>query len=76
MKSVEETLKERGITPETKFHNYNYLYKTVVEIIQERDKQIATYCNEKISSPNVNGFSKSAFLEIKQMLRNDINSAL
>jgi len=31
----EEILKKKGITPKTKFHNYDYLYKSVLEAMEE-----------------------------------------
>jgi hypothetical protein len=39
MKSAEDLLKEKGITERSKFHNYNYLYKTFVEIINKLQKE-------------------------------------
>ena len=33
--SAEEILNEYHITPETKNHNYDYLYKTMVKLIED-----------------------------------------
>lgn len=35
MKTAEEILKERGITVETKFHNYEYLYHNIVKCMEK-----------------------------------------
>lgn len=35
MKTAEDILKEKGITKNTKYHNYDYLYKTFVDIINK-----------------------------------------
>jgi len=40
MKTIEERLKSKGITEKTKFHNYDYLYKSIVEIMQEYEKEL------------------------------------
>lgn len=40
MKSIEEKLKSKGITEKSKFHNYDYLYKSVVEIMKEYEEEL------------------------------------
>lgn len=39
IKSPEEILKENGITRLTKYHNYDYLYKKVVESVKKYHDQ-------------------------------------
>ena len=39
MKTAEELLKEKRITPETAHHNYAYLYRAVCEVIGEAQKE-------------------------------------
>ena len=39
MKTAEELLKEKRITPETVHHNYAYLYRVVCEVIGEAQKE-------------------------------------
>ena len=39
MKTAEELLKEKGITPETIHHNYAYVYRVVCEVIGEAQKE-------------------------------------
>jgi hypothetical protein len=39
MKTAEDLLKEKNITEKSKFHSYNYLYKTFVEIINKVQKE-------------------------------------
>lgn len=38
MKTVEEILKEKNITPETMHHNYDYLYRSVSDVIEQAQK--------------------------------------
>lgn len=38
-KTIEERLKEKHILPTTRFHNYEYLYKSIVEIMQQYEKE-------------------------------------
>ena len=38
MSKIEEILKNKGITPTTKFHNYEYLYKAIQESMIEFGK--------------------------------------
>ena len=38
--TAEEKLKSKGITPLTKHHNYDYLYCSVVDLLQEQAKEI------------------------------------
>ena len=33
--NIEETLAKKGIKPDTKYHNYDYLYNTFLEIGKE-----------------------------------------
>jgi sulfur transfer complex TusBCD TusB component (DsrH family) len=40
MTVVEERLKAKGITKKSKFHNYDYLYKSIVEIMEEYEKKL------------------------------------
>lgn len=40
MKTIEERLKEKRITPLTKNHSYTYLYKSIIEIMQEYEREI------------------------------------
>ena len=35
MNKIEEILKSKGITAKTKFHNYDYLYNSIKESIEE-----------------------------------------
>ena len=35
MNKIEEVLQGKGITPTTKYHNYEYLYKTIQESMME-----------------------------------------
>lgn len=39
MKTADELLKERGIIPETTRHNYDYMYRTVYDLIVEAQKE-------------------------------------
>ena len=39
MKTAEELLKEKGITPETVHHNYAYVYRVVCDLIGEAQKE-------------------------------------
>ena len=39
MKTAEELLKEKRITPETAHHNYAYVYRVVCEVIGEAQKE-------------------------------------
>ena len=39
MKTAEELLKEKRITPETAHHNYAYLYRAVCDLIGEAQKE-------------------------------------
>jgi hypothetical protein len=38
MNKIEEILKNKGITSTTKFHNYDYLYNSIKESIEEFGK--------------------------------------
>ena len=38
MKTPEQLLKEKRITPETKHHNYDYVYRAVCKIIEQAQK--------------------------------------
>lgn len=38
MKTAEEYLKEKNITPETKHHNYDYVYHSVLGAIEQAQK--------------------------------------
>ena len=40
MKTAEELLKEKRITPETIHHNYDYVYRTVCEVIESSREQL------------------------------------
>ena len=40
MKTIEERLEAKGITKKSKFHNYDYLYKSIVEIMQQYEKEL------------------------------------
>lgn len=42
MKTIDERLKSKGITPKTKHHNYDYLYKSIVQLMQEYEDEIIT----------------------------------
>lgn len=39
MKTAEEYLKENGITPETVYHNYAYVYRVACDLIGEAQKE-------------------------------------
>ena len=39
MKTAEELLKEKGITPETVHHNYAYVYRVACDLIGEAQKE-------------------------------------
>ena len=39
MKTAEELLKEKRITPETIHHNYDYVYRAVCKIIEQAQKE-------------------------------------
>ena len=39
MKTAEQLLKEKRITPETKHHNYDYVYRAVCKIIEQAQKE-------------------------------------
>lgn len=39
-KTIEERLKAKGITEKSKFHNYDYLYKSIIEIMQDYEKEL------------------------------------
>lgn len=40
MKTIKERLKAKGITEKSKFHNYDYLYKSIVEVMQDYEKEL------------------------------------
>ena len=40
MKTIDERLKSKGITPKTKHHNYDYLYKSIVQLMQEYENEL------------------------------------
>lgn len=40
MKTIKERLKAKGITEKSKFHNYEYLYKSIVEVMQDYEKEL------------------------------------
>lgn len=44
MKTIQERLKSKGITPKTRHHNYDYLYRSIVQLMEElqRDCLIST----------------------------------
>jgi len=46
MKTIDERLKSKGITKATKFHNYDYLYKSIVEIMQGYENELKAEKNE------------------------------
>jgi len=48
MKSIKERLKAKGITEKSKFHNYDYLYKSIVEVMQDYEKELSE-SKERIS---------------------------
>lgn len=39
MKTIQELLRDRGITPKTQFHNYTYLYDEFIACAEEYNKQ-------------------------------------
>ena len=39
MKTAEELLKEKRITPETAHHNYAYLYRVACDLIEQAQKE-------------------------------------
>ena len=39
MKTPEQLLKEKGITPETMHHNYDYVYRAVCKIIEQAQRE-------------------------------------
>lgn len=39
LKTIEEILKSKGITPESKHHSYEYLYKSVIDSYREYTMQ-------------------------------------
>lgn len=46
MKTAEELLKEKGITPETVHHNYAYVYRVVCDLIEEAQKEACNQATE------------------------------
>jgi translation elongation factor EF-G len=51
MKTIEERLKSKGITKKTKHHSYDYLYKSIVELMQEYEDELKEKePDEKITS--------------------------
>ena len=40
MKTIDERLKSKGITLKTKHHSYDYLYKSIVELMQEYENDL------------------------------------
>lgn len=40
MKSIAEILKSKGITEETRFHNYKYLYEMIKTCCDEYGRQL------------------------------------
>ena len=44
--TAEEKLKSKGITPLTKHHDYDYLYCSVVDLLQEKDIYISRLQSE------------------------------
>jgi hypothetical protein len=63
VKTAEEYLKEKNITPETKHHNYDYVYHSVLGAIEQAQKDAF---KEGQSSPKIkqlewNGKEESAF---------------
>lgn len=51
MKTAEELLKEKGITPETVHHNYAYVYRTVCDIIGEAQSEAMRWRDPKEELP-------------------------
>lgn len=39
MKTAEQLLKEKGIRPKTIYHNYDYVYRAVYDIIEQAQKE-------------------------------------
>ena len=40
MKTIKERLKAKGINENSKFHNYQYLYKSIVDVMQDYEKEL------------------------------------
>ena len=40
MKTIEERLKSKGITPKTRYHNYDYLYRSIVQLMKEYEDEL------------------------------------
>jgi hypothetical protein len=49
MKTIEERLKSKGITKKTKHHNYDYLYNSVVQLMQEYEEELYD-CREQLQA--------------------------
>ena len=42
--NITEILKKKGITPTSRYHNYDYLYKSIVEVVKQAcDDSIELY---------------------------------
>ena len=52
MKTAEELLKEKGITPETAHHNYAYVYRAVYDLIGEAQKEAIKDLSENKFNPD------------------------
>lgn len=39
MKTAEELLKEKGVTPETMHHNSDYVFRAVYDVIEQAQKE-------------------------------------
>jgi hypothetical protein len=42
---ISEILKSKGITPTSKYHDYDYLYKTIIEVIKTACDDTVELCN-------------------------------
>ena len=47
IRTPEEILKNKGITPESKHHSYDYLYKSMLEVMDEYWTQSNSILNEE-----------------------------
>ena len=69
MKTAEELLKEKGITPETVHHNYAYVYRAVCDLIGEAQKEAYNQAiDDAIEKSKVSLFDwiNDGFKEFKQ----------
>ena len=61
MKTIEERFKSKGINPKSKYHSYDYLYKSIVELMQEYEHKMDVEIAKKFVDEPI---EKSRWLQI------------